>query len=149
MVLHVRVTTKDTLWMNWNWIRVAVFLSQYHLLSVIERSLLGIGFDGHFLWALMLVACQMLLSLGIRRVIDVVQVHSLALQEIHFKDWKVVGFLFGDNLSRKGHLKDLVQGCVIWINFESCYLLPTLLEYLLVLVATWIWCCALYGWISG
>lgn len=88
-------------------------MSQDHLLRVIEGSLLGISFYSHLLWALVLVACHMLLSMGIWRVVDVVQVNSLALQEVHFKYRKVVGFLLGDNLSRKRHLQDLAQGCVI------------------------------------
>ena len=81
---------------NWYRVRMAVVLSQDHLLSVVELSLLGISLYLNFLWTFLvtILVLLLLLNLGVRREIIVVHMDSLTFEKVQLKNREILSFLF-------------------------------------------------------
>ena len=75
---------------------MAVVLSQDHLLSVVELSLLGISLYLNFLWTFLvtILVLLLLLNLGVRREIIVVHMDSLTFEKVQLKNREILSFLF-------------------------------------------------------
>ena len=81
---------------NWYRVRMAVVLSQDHLLSVVELSLLGISLYLNFLWTFLvaILVLLLLLNLGVRREIIIVHMDSLTFEKVQLKNREILSFLF-------------------------------------------------------
>ena len=75
---------------------MAVVLSQDHLLSVVELSLLGISLYLNFLWTFLvaILVLLLLLNLGVRREIIIVHKDSLTFEKVQLKNREILSFLF-------------------------------------------------------
>lgn len=75
---------------------MAVVLSQDHLLSVVELSLLGISLYLNFLWTFLvaILVLLLLLNLGVRREIIIVHMDSLTFEKVQLKNREILSFLF-------------------------------------------------------
>lgn len=75
---------------------MAVVLSQDHLLSVVELSLLGISLYLNFLWTFLvtILVLLLLLNLGVQREIIVVHMDSLTFEKVQLKNREILSFLF-------------------------------------------------------
>ena len=75
---------------------MAVVLSQDHLLSVVELSLLGISLYLNFLWTFLvtILVLLLLLNLGVQREIIVVHMDSLTFEKVLLKNREILSFLF-------------------------------------------------------
>ena len=81
---------------NWYRVRMAVVLSQDHLLSVVELCLLGISLYLNFLWTFLvtILVLLLLLNLGVQREIIVVHMDSLTFEKVQLKNREILSFLF-------------------------------------------------------